>query len=117
MNDGIKFYGKIQPVRSRVPEKPMVNYSKGGNDFRTFKSSSFGKQVIGFKHLKTAPHVKFTQASRFEDLSNKPYPKYIAPESSLSKQTLSYRRNPSCTTLGTSTRASALKLYTIYNDK
>lgn len=66
---GRVFIGRLQPSSSRAPGRPPVDYSKGGDDFRcpknTVTTSSFGRQVLSFKHTNTAPAVRFPDGARF----------------------------------------------------
>lgn len=111
------FCGKEQPSVSRIPEIPLVNYSKGGSDFRVYNYSSMGRQIVSLKHMSTAATSPFPESKRFQVKSEKHYPKYIGQYSSMRVQKLSHKPSASSTPFGTSTRDSALKLYTVYTDK
>lgn len=111
------YCGRQQPTVSRVPETPMVNYMKGGSDFRIFNYSSLGRQVVSLKHTNTAGSTAFAQSSRFQTPAEKNYPKYIGQYSSMRHQKLSHKPSAPSVALGTSTRDSDLKLYAIYTVK
>ena len=111
------YCGKQQPSISRVPETPMVNYKKGGSDFRVYNYSSMGRQIISLRHMNSSPVVPFTQTSRFNVKTEKNYPKYIGQYSSMREQKLSNKPTAPSASLGTSTRESSLKLYAVYTDK
>ena len=113
-NEEIKFCGKYQPAKSRIPEIPAVNYNKGGSDFRTAKFSSFGKQISSTTKLETAPRAIFSKSDRFHIPHGAQYPKYIGQDSTIKRQALSTRKTATGTNFGTSTRAGALKLYAVY---
>lgn len=60
------FIGRLQPCTSRLPAKPMVNFEKGGSDFRCpTNTSCLGRQVLSGKHQNSAPKVMFASAPRF----------------------------------------------------
>ena len=60
------FIGRLQPCSSRLPGKPMVNFEKGGSDFRCpTNTSCLGRQVLSGKHQNTGPRVNFASAPRF----------------------------------------------------
>ena len=111
------YCGRQQPTVSRVPETPMVDYMKGGSDFRVFNYSSLGRQTLGFKHTNSAASTPFAQSSRFQTPAEKNYPKYIGQYSSMRKQKLSHKPSAPSVALGTSTRDSDLKLYAVYTVK
>ena len=116
-----KFCGLQQPNRSRKPEIPPVNYAKGGDDFRTphFKqTSSFGRQILSYKHTKKTATIRFAEASRFSKSETVGVgPAAMGQPSSLGKQLISSKRAAGGCTFGTSTRDGALKLYAIYSCK
>lgn len=113
------FIGHLQPVTSRMPAKPMVNYEKGGSDFRTpHNTSSFGRQVLGLKHCETSSRTPFPTANRFVSSETVGVgPGALSQQTSMRKQSLSNRRSAESTSFGTSTRDGALKLYAIYTYK
>lgn len=116
---GKPFLGKLQPVSSRVPANPDVNYSKGGSDFRCpWNTTSLGKQVLSGEHLHSAPSVKFAAGDRF----NSSHTIGVGPAgcgqySSLKKQSLSSRPSASTMNFGTSSRDDAWKTYTVFTAK
>lgn len=116
---GKAFLGKLQPVASRVPAIPMVNYEKGGSDFRCpVNTSSFGKQCISGENKKTAPRVKFAGGNRFPSSETVGIgPAGVGQISSMRVQPLSNRRSAESTNFGTSSRDGAWKLYAIYTAK
>ena len=115
------YIGKLQPVSSRMPATPDVNFDMGGSDFRTpgnNVTSSFGKQILGFKHTNTQPNAAFSTNSRFSKSDSiGPGPCSLKPTSSLKNQQLSTRRSAESSNFGTSTRDGALKLYAVYTYK
>ena len=113
------FLGKLQPVSSRCPAKPDVNFALGGSDFRTPSNTScFGRQILGFNHTSTAPNAAFTIEPRFPNSETiGPGPVTLKQQSSLKRQNLSTRRSAESTNFGTSTRDGALKMYTVYTYK
>jgi hypothetical protein len=112
------FLGKLQPVSSRCPAKPDVNFALGGSDFRTFDQSCLGKQLVGFKHTSTAARPIFSMNSRFAKSETiGPGPITLKQISSLKRQTLSTRRSAESSNFGTGTRDGALKLYAVYTYK
>ncbi len=118
-NSKPSFIGRLQPVASRVPDVPMVNFDKGGSDFRTpHNISSFGRQITSLKHANTAGRVPFGNADRF--LTSESIgvgPNALEQMSSMRKQNISNRRSAESTSFGTSTRDGALKLYAVYTCK
>lgn len=116
---GTPFLGKLQPVASRVPAVPMVNYEKGGSDFRCpLNTSSFGRQAVSGENKKTAPRVKFAGADRFPSSETIGIgPAGVGQLSAMKKQPLSNRRSAESTSFGTSSRDGAWKLYAIYTAK
>jgi hypothetical protein len=110
------FLGKLQPVTSRLPAKPMVDYEKGGSDFRCpHNTSCLGKQVLSGSQRRSQGRVTFTQSDRFGNSSSEgPGPASFGQSSSMRKQVSSKRRSAECTNFGTSSRDGALKLYAIY---
>jgi hypothetical protein len=116
---GKPFIGKLQPVASRVPAIPMVNYEKGGSDFRCpLNTSSFGKQSISGENKKTAARMKFGSADRFPSSETIGVgPAGVGQLSSMRVQPLSNRRSAESTSFGTSSRDGAWKLYAIYTAK
>lgn len=113
------FVGRLQPVCSRVPAVPMVNYEKGGSDFRTpHNTSSFGRQITSTKSCNTAPRVSLGSSSRFLTAETIGIgPNALGQISSMKRQTTSNRRSAESTSFGTSTRDGALKLYAVYTCK
>jgi hypothetical protein len=114
------FISRLQPVTSRAPAIPPVNYEKGGSDFRCPENiSSLGKQTLmSGSHRSTEPRVRFASSDRFH--SNESVgvgPMGLGPLSSIRKQSLSHRRSAESTSFGTSSRDGALKLYAIYTCK
>jgi hypothetical protein len=116
---GKPFLGKLQPVQSRVPAVPQVNYSKGGSDFRCPQNTtSLGKQPLSGPHLSSEPRVKFGNASRFTPSETLGLgPAGMGQTSAMRKQVLSNRRSAGSMTFGTSSRADAWKTYTVYTAK
>lgn len=119
---GKAFLGKLQPVQSRVPAVPTVNYAKGGSDFRCPQNtSSMGKQAISGVHMHhrvTEPRVKFCSAPRFAPSTTIGVgPAALAPYSSVTRQKASNKRTAGTMTFGTSSRSDAWKTYTIYTAK
>ena len=117
---GKPFLGKLQPVASRLPAIPPVNYEKGGSDFHCpVNTSSFGKQLTsGGEHKKNAPVARFAHAERFPSAETIGVgPAGVGPLSAMKKQTLSHRRSAESTNFGTSSRDGAWKLYAIYTAK
>ncbi len=106
-------------MTSRLPAKPMVDYAKGGSDFRCPQSTScFGKQVLSGKHRASQGRVTFAVAPRFGASDTVgPGPAALGQESSMSRQVQSKRQSAGSMNFGTSTRAGALKLYAIYTAK
>jgi hypothetical protein len=114
------FMGKLQPVFSRLPAKPPVNYEKGGSDFRTPHEfvSSFGRQIISNKHSQTSAKASFGRNERFGSVESiGPGPGSLGQVSSMRNQNISNRRSAESTSFGTSTRNGALKLYAVYTAK
>lgn len=115
----LAFTGRLQPVRSRLPAKPMVDYDKGGSDFRCpLNVTSFGKQVLTGTHLTSETGVRFGGSARFR--SSKTIgigPAGLGQVSSMKKQAVSNRRSAESCNFGTSDRDGAWKLYTIYTEK
>lgn len=113
------YIGRLQPVTSRLPAKPMVDFSKGGSDFRCpHKTTSFGKQVLSGPHLNSEAGVKFASSSRFN--SSKTIgvgPAALGQVSCMKKQTTSNRRSAESCNFGTSNRDHAWKLYAVYTEK
>ena len=110
----LAFTGYLQPSTSKAPTNPPVLYHKGGDDFRTAYPTSFGRQPISGKHLRSAGKTVFTVDKRFyNDKYKSPGPKYD-PVSSMGKQVSSQRITFGATGFGTSSREGALKLYAIY---
>ena len=114
----VKFCGLQQPMRSRKPEIPPVQYDHGGDDFRCphFKqTTSFGRQVLSYKHTKKSASIRFAEAKRFAKADTAGIgPAGMGQMSSLGRQAISNRRAVGACTFGTSTRDGALKLYAIY---
>lgn len=113
----LKFTGRLQPVTSRLPAIPDVNYAKGGSDFRCpHNTSSFGKQVLSGTNAE--PGIRFAACSRFKSAATIGIgPAGAGPTSSMRRQTLSNRRSAESTSFGTSDRDGAWRLYTVYTDK
>lgn len=116
------FIGRFQPSTTRLPGKPPVNYAKGGDDFRcpknTVTTSSFGRQVLSFKHTNTSPAVRFPDGARFlKSESVGIGPNSFGQMSSMGRQVVSGRRATGSCSFGTSSREGALKLYAIYTCK
>ena len=113
------FVGKLQPITSRAPVVPMVNYAKGGDDFRTpHNLSSFGRQLTSSKHCDTGARVMFGNDSRFLPAETVGVgPGALGQQTSMRRQQLSNRRSAESTSFGTSTRDGALKLYATYTCK
>lgn len=116
---GTPFIGKLQPVASRIPANPDVNYEKGGSDFRCpHNTSAFGKQVLSGTSKNTAATVRFSSANRFRSSETiGAGPAICGQLSSMKNQPLSNRRSASSTSFGTSSRDGAWKLYAIYTAK
>lgn len=113
------FLGKLQPVASRVPAVPQVNYEKGGSDFRCpLNTSSFGRQTVSGPHRNTQPTTKFGSSSRFNSSETLGVgPAALGQVSSMRKQCVSQRKSAESVTFGTSSRDGAWKLYAIYTAK
>ena len=95
----------------------MVSYDKGGDDFRTFTSSSLGRQLLGLNHARSASRVSLGTAPRFPaSHTGTPGPN-MAPMSAIGRQTVSNRSSAGSMHFGTSTRNGALKLYANYTAK
>ena len=116
---GKPFIGKLQPVTSRLPANPEVNYAKGGSDFRCpLNTTSFGKQVIGGEHRETAPMVRFSRGERFLPSETVGVgPAGSGQYTSMRRQTLSNRRSAPSSNFGTSSRDDAWKTYAIFTAK
>ena len=90
-------------------------YEKGGSDFRTpWNTSSFGRQVLGRNHTKTAGKAVIGSGPRFEPHTSAGPGPNMPPASSLQKQLVSKKATAPSTCFGTSTRDAALKLYAVY---
>lgn len=115
----LKFTGKLQPVTSRHPVVPSVNYEKGGDDFRCpTTTSSFGRQILGYSHTQSSNRPVLGTSQRFRVPETYGVgPNALAPVSSMRNQSLSNRRSAESTNFGTSTRDGALKLYAVYTCK
>mmetsp|Transcript_33563 Transcript_33563/g.73970 ORF Transcript_33563/g.73970 Transcript_33563/m.73970 type:complete len:133 (+) Transcript_33563:301-699(+) len=109
------FVGRLQPVTSRLPAKSMVDFSKGGSDFRCPQNTtSFGRQVIGL----TEAGVKFAASSRFNSAATIGVgPAALTPYSSMRQQPISNRKSAENCSFGTSDRDSTWRLYAIYTCK
>lgn len=116
---GKPFLGKLQPITSRVPAIPDVNYAKGGSDFRCpLNTTSFGRQPISGEHMNTAPMVRFAKGDRFNTSETIGVgPAGMGQYSSMRRQTVSHRRSAESTSFGTSSRDDAWKTYAIYTAK
>ncbi len=81
-----KFVGKLQPSHSRAPEKPAVNFSKGGSDFRCPNDTSgIGRQILSYKA--STPSMRFFEGDRFGKASTVgPGPASLGQLSALKKQ-------------------------------
>ena len=81
-----KFVGKLQPSHSRAPEKPAVNYAKGGSDFRCPNNTSgIGRQVLSYKA--STPSMRFFEGDRFGKASTVgPGPAALGQLSALNRQ-------------------------------
>ena len=121
MGEGQKFCGYSQPMRSRKPEIPPVVYNKGGDDFRCphfRQTTSFGRQILSYKHTKKSASIRFAEAPRFGKADTVGVgPATMGQPSSLGKQLVSSKRASGGCTFGTSTREGALRLYAIYSCK
>lgn len=113
------FLGKLQPVQSRVPAVPPVNYEKGGSDFRCpHNTSSFGRQLISAPHTATQPVAKFGNAPRFTSSESiGAGPASLGQLSAMRRQQLSQKRSAESVSFGTSSRDGAWKLYAVYTAK
>ena len=112
------FVGTQQPSYSRAPAIASVNFSLGGSDFRCpslKQTSSFGKQPTG--KVRRGPDVPFTEAPRFGKHNGSTPGPNLRQLSSFGSQIVSSKRSAGTSTFGTSTRASALKMYAIYTCK
>lgn len=110
--------GRLQPCTSRMPAKPEVNFEKGGSDFRTPSNlSSFGRQILSYKHTNSSGTVVFSHDSRFKKAETIGPGPNLPQMSAMKKQVVSTRRSAESTNFGTSTRDGALKLYTVYTYK
>jgi hypothetical protein len=112
------YVGQLQPAASRLPSKPPVNYSKGGDDFRCpHDMSSIGAQLTSWPHTATSGRYKFQTRRRFVSESYRsPGPVYD-PVASVGKQVSSTRRSNGGVGFGTATRTSAQQIYGIWNAK
>lgn len=106
-----KFVGRLQATTTRLPEKPSVNFAKGGSDFRTpHSTSSIGRQVLG----NSAARVSIASAPRFGKSTSIGTGPNLSQVSSMRKQTMTARPTaPSCG-FGTSVRGAELKQYSLY---
>lgn len=116
---GKPFLGRLQPVTSRLPAKPMVDFSKGGSDFRCpSNTSSFGKQVLSGPGRNSEGGVRFAMGERFNSSASIGVgPAALGPISSMKRQTISHRKSAESCSFGTSDRDSAWRLYAIYTEK
>ncbi len=116
---GKPFLGKLQPVTSRLPAKPPVDYAKGGSDFRCpHNTSALGKQVLSGEHLNSAGTIKFPKAPRFDSSNTIGIgPAGMGQTSSLKRQPLSHKPSAGTMNFGTSSRDDAWKLYAVYTAK
>lgn len=106
-----RFVGRLQATTTRLPQKPNVDYAKGGCDFRTpSRSSSMGKQVLGL----TAQRVSMGLAPRFTTLSTNGVGPNIGQTSSMRKQAMSNKPSAPSFGFGTSMRGDELKKYTLH---
>ena len=106
-----RFVGRLQATTTRLPQKPNVDYAKGGCDFRTpTRSSSMGKQVLGL----TAQRVSMGLAPRFTTLSTNGVGPNIGQTSSMRKQAMSNKASAPSFGFGTSMRGDELKKYTLH---
>lgn len=91
---------------------------KGGSDFRTPSNlSSFGRQILSYKHTNSSGTVVFSHDSRFKKAETIGPGPNLPQMSAMKKQVVSTRRSAESTNFGTSTRDGALKLYTVYTYK
>lgn len=103
-----RFVGTLQPVKSRKPVVPEVNYEKGGCDFRTpHNTSSFGKQIV----KPNSRRIILGTSTRFKKAETIGIGPNYAGVSSMSRQIISHRKSPGSMVFGTSTRDSSRKLY------
>ena len=110
--------GTQQPTHSRLPAKPSVVYEKGGCDFRTpWNTSSLGKQPLAKDGARTAARPIIGSAPRFDKSETCGPGPSLAQPSALQKQLLSHKKSAAATSFGTSTRDSALKMYSLYTAK
>ena len=116
---GKTYLGRLQPVTSRLPAKPMVDFSKGGSDFRCPQNtSSFGRQALSGPHRNSEAGVRFAMGSRFNASATLGVgPAALGPISSMKRQTMSHKKSAESCSFGTSDRDSAWRLYAIYTDK
>ena len=106
-----RYVGRLQATASRLPEKPDVNFAKGGSDFRTpYHTSSLGNQVIGH----SACRVSIAYAPRFNKSSSLGIGPNLAQISSMNRQTMSARKTSASFGFGTSKRGAELKQYSLY---
>jgi hypothetical protein len=113
------YVGRLQPVTSRLPAKPMVDFSKGGSDFRCpDNTTSFGRQVLSGPHRNSEAGVKFAMGQRFNSSETIGVgPGALGPISAMKNQCQSHRKSAESCSFGTSDRDSAWRLYAIYTDK
>lgn len=103
-----RFMGKLQPVKSRVPNAPDVDFARGGSDFRMpHNLSSFGKQIV----KENCQKVLFGTSKRFRVAGAIGVGPNYAGVSSMARQIISHRRSPASLVFGTSTRDGERKLY------
>lgn len=127
--------GPLQQQFPRERKEPLVNYEKGGSDFRTpVGISSFLKQASATIYLRkslarlfasahfffapqpsskmlTEPRSKFATQNRWvSEAFRSPGPVYSGP-SSIGKQLASRNASAGAVGFGTSTRDGALKTY------
>jgi hypothetical protein len=103
-----KFIGQLQPVKSRVPKRPEVDYERGGSDFRTpFNTSSFGKQVT----KEGSKKIVFARSARFHGTVTLGVGPNYTGIGSMSKQIQSHKKTSGAMVFGTSTRDGSKKLY------
>jgi hypothetical protein len=106
-----RFVGRLQPTTTRLPQKPNVDYARGGSDFRTpSRTSSMGKQVLGL----TAQRVSMGLAPRFATPSTSGVGPNISQVSSMKRQALSNKPSAPSFGFGTSMRGDELKKYTLH---
>ena len=106
-----RFVGRLQATTTRLPQKPNVDYARGGSDFRTpSRTSSMGKQVVG----PTAKRVSMGLAPRFTTLPTNGVGPNVGQISSMKRQAMSNKLSAPSFGFGTSMRGDELKKYTLH---